>query len=241
MTMTLPFGVFLPRFDLVRATKALATLLRDPDDLPQVFVLIEALAGTAPHRLLIKMLMTPSGRQMVREQPDILPILADREGLRALPEGSLGRAYLAFVEAEGITPEGIRDASFALTGASRRAAFPFIKMRMRDTHDVWHAVTGYKGDVLGELSLLAFTLAQNWHPGIALILVAAILKGLGSTDTSLIFEGYKRGRAAAWFPAQKWEDLLARPLVEVRELLSVGSPPVYTPIRTSELRAGGVI
>ena len=31
--------------------------------------------------------------------------------LRALPEGSLGRAYLSFVESEGISPEGIRDAS----------------------------------------------------------------------------------------------------------------------------------
>ncbi len=30
----------LPHFDLPRASRALAALLRDPDDLPQVFTLI---------------------------------------------------------------------------------------------------------------------------------------------------------------------------------------------------------
>src|SRR5277367_2749057 len=95
----------LPRFDVLRAGRALAALLRDPDDLPQVFVLIDAISGTAPHRLLFALGRTERGARLLRERPDILPILADRSALRRLPEGSLGRAYLAFVESEGITPE----------------------------------------------------------------------------------------------------------------------------------------
>ena len=43
----------LPRFHLPRAGRALAALLRDPDDLPQVFTLIDSISGTAPHRLLL--------------------------------------------------------------------------------------------------------------------------------------------------------------------------------------------
>ena len=115
--------------------------------------------------------------RLLREKPDIVPTLVDREGLRALPEGSLGRACdLAFVESEGISPEGIR------RGERRRGSrrpprlsesSQYIHERMRDTHDLWHAATGYKGDVLGELALLAFTLAQNWNTAIAMTSAAA--------------------------------------------------------------------
>ena len=232
----------LPRYDLPRAGRALATLLKDPDDLPQVFTLIESLSGTAPHRLLRRLRRTESGRRMLQRRPDIAPTLSDRGGLRRMPEGSLGRAYLAFVEAEGISAQGIKSASEEghITDSSS-ADFAFLHMRMRDTHDLWHAVTGYEGDVVGELSLLAFTLAQNWNTAVALLVGAAFLKGFGRTETHVIREGYRRGKRSAWLPATEWETLLERPLEEVRALLEVGPPPVYTPIRTTELRAMGVI
>jgi ubiquinone biosynthesis protein COQ4 len=233
-------ALVLPRFDLPRASRALAALLRDPDDLPNVFTLIDSISGTAPHRLLFAFRRSESGRRLLRDRPDIVPILADRAGLRALPEGSLGRAYLAFVESEGITPQGIKSASEVIT--PRAGAFSFLSQRMRDTHDLWHAATGYRGDVLGEASLLAFTLAQHWNTGIAFIVMAAVLKGFGrEVQTGVICEGYRRGRAAAWLPAQEWEALIPLPLEEVRARLKLGAPPVYTPIRTSELRAAGVL
>jgi ubiquinone biosynthesis protein COQ4 len=232
----------LPHYDLPRAGRALAALLRDPDDLPQVFTLIEAISGTAPHRLLLGFKRTPTGARILRERPDIVPLLADRASLRALPDGSLGRAYLAFVESEGISPQGIRDASSeGQSNRSRPEVFSYLHERMRDTHDLWHAATGYKGDVLGELALLAFTLGQSWNMGLALIVVTAMLKGLGRGETRLIREGFRRGRAAAWLPAQDWESLLALPLDEVRARLRLDAPPVYTPLRTPELRAQGLL
>jgi ubiquinone biosynthesis protein COQ4 len=232
-------ALVLPRFHLPRAGRALAALLRDPDDLPQVFTLIDSISGTAPHRLLFAFRRSKSGARLLRDRPDIVPILADRPGLLALPDGSFGRAYLAFVESEGITPEGIKSASQAIT--PRPGAFSFLNQRMRDTHDLWHAATGYKGDVLGEASLLAFTLAQHWNTGIAFIVAAALLKGFGRMETTLIREGYRRGRAAAWLPAQEWESLLPLPLEEVRARLKLGPPPAYTPMRSNELRAAGWI
>jgi ubiquinone biosynthesis protein COQ4 len=238
VTQSLPF----PHYDLPRAGRALAALIRDPDDLPQVFTLIESVSGTAPHRLLWKFKRTESGARMLREKPDIVPLLANREALRTLPEGSLGRAYLAFVESEGITAEGIVSASSE--GRSNRAppeAFAYLQARMRDTHDLWHAAIGYKGDVVGELSLLAFTLAQNWNLGLALIIVTALIKGLGRSESGLVFDGFRRGRSAAWLPAQEWESMLALPLAQVRERLKLKAPPVYTPLRTRELRAQGML
>jgi ubiquinone biosynthesis protein COQ4 len=232
----------LPHYDLPRAGRALAALLRDPDDLPQVFTLIESISGTAPHRLLLQFKRTATGARILRDRPDIVPLLADRASLRALPDGTLGRAYLAFVESEGISPEGIREASSEGQSARRRPeVFSYLHARMRDTHDLWHPVTGYKGDVLGELALLAFTLGQHWNAGVALIVVTALLKGLGRGEIRMIREGFRRGRAAAWLPAQDWESLLPLPLDEVRARLKLGAPPGYTPLRTSELRAQGLI
>lgn len=230
----------LPHYDLPRAGRALGALLRDPDDLPQVFTLIESMSGTAPHRLMLGFRRTEVGRRLLRDKPDIAPTLSDRAALRALPEGSLGRAYLAFVEAEGISAEGIRDAS--TQGMTReRWHFEYLHQRMRDTHDLWHAATGYQGDVLGELALLAFSLGQNWNTAIALIVVSAIVKGHAHGATAVIRDGFRRGRKAAWLPAQDWESLLVLPLDVVRARLRLEAPAAYVPVRTSELRAEGVI
>jgi ubiquinone biosynthesis protein COQ4 len=239
--MSLSLSLPLPHYDLARARRALSALMRDPDDLPQVFELIESISGTAPHRLLRRFRRTDAGRRILREEPDITTTLIDRAALRALPEGSLGRAYLAFVESEGISPEGIRDASEK--GRDRRIpeAFAYLHCRMRDTHDLWHAATGYKGDVRGELALLAFTLAQNWNTGVGLIVGTAIVKGLGGGATAMILDGYRRGRAAAWLPAQEWESLLPLPLAEVRARLKLGAPAEYVPLRTTELRDQGLL
>lgn len=45
-----------------------------------------------------------------------------------------------------------------------------VSGRMRDTHDLWHVLTGYSGDVLGETALLGFIFAQTGNPGVALII-----------------------------------------------------------------------
>jgi ubiquinone biosynthesis protein COQ4 len=235
-------SLLFPHFDVLRAGRAIKALLDDPDDLPRVFTVIDALDGTAPHRLYLRMRMSPTGSRILREQPDIVPRLADRAALAALPEGSLGRAYLAFVEREGISAEGILQASLegvgVLTGPS---GLGFVRRRARDTHDLWHAATGYHGDVAGELGLLAFTLAQHWNTGVAVIIGAAIGRAYGKSELDVIRDGWRRGRAAAWLHAQDWEAMLPLQLDEVRARLRLGAPPVYKTVRTEDLRAAGLI
>jgi ubiquinone biosynthesis protein COQ4 len=237
------------RFRPGRALLAVRDLLKDPDDLPKVFTLLESTSGRTLERLHARLMASPKGAKLLAGRPDIVDQLADREGLRKLPEGSLGRAYLAFVESEGISPAGIRKA--AEDGRIAHEDLPpelaYVHFRMRDTHDLWHAVTGYKGDVLGELTLLAFIFAQTWNPGVAVLVAAGTLRTLshtalttrdeGPAARALIRNGYLRGRRAAWLPEQHWEDMLAMPLAEVRAKLGVGEPPVYREIRSSELRA----
>ena len=238
MTASFP----IPHYDLPRASRALAALFRNPDDLPQVFTLLEAMSGTAPYRLMRRFRRDATGARLLRDQPDIVAVLADREGLRKLPAGSLGREYLAFVESEGISAQGILDASRrGRTDKSMSPEYAYVRDRMRDTHDLWHALTGYKGDALGELALLAFILGQNFNLALAMIVIGGLLKGLGRGDMSLVVDGYRRGRSTAWLPAQDWEALMALPLGEVRKRLRVGDAPQYRPVRTADLRAIGAI
>lgn len=227
-----------------RALRAVAALARNPDDTAQVFALIEALSGVrTPRRIVRRLAATPAGASLLRERPDIVKQLGDREALRRLPDESLGHAYLRFVDAEGITAEGLRDASAQGESGQRHAALEveFIRERLRDTHDLWHTVLGYRGDVLGEAALLAFTFAQTRNPAIGVLVLVGLAKLNTSEARSLIIHGFARGLRAAWLPGQPWESLLPLSLDEVRRRLNVDAPPAYTPVRSSELRASGFL
>jgi ubiquinone biosynthesis protein COQ4 len=109
---------------------------------------------------------------------------------------------------------------------------------MRDTHDLWHAAIGYHGDVLGETALLGFIFAQTRNPAIAFIIGIGLLKTIGAPEArAVILDGYRRGRAAAWLPEVRWETLLALPLSEVSMRLHLEEAPVYTQIRSADLKA----
>jgi ubiquinone biosynthesis protein COQ4 len=221
------------------AMRALRALLNDPDDTAQVFRIVEALSGKAPERLLERLRRSPTGAGLLRDRPDLLGRLTDRAALEKLPEGTLGREYLRFLDSEGITAAGLRQASIDGHKSDSPEVDPefyFVRDRMRDTHDLWHTVTGYKGDLIGEASLLAFSFAQTWNPGIGLIVMTAILRGGDPHVRKLILGGFTRGLRAAFLPAVRWEDLLAQPIVEVRERLAVGAPVSYVPFRSSEYK-----
>lgn len=228
---------FAPR----RALRAARILARDPDDLPQVFTIIESLSFDTLQRIHDRMMRSETGRRLIANKPDIVDRLADRAALARLPEGTLGRAYLDFVSRENISAEGIRAAGDK--GMTHEHPVPadleWVHARMRDTHDLWHAAVGYHGDVLGETALLGFTFAQTWNPAIALILAIGLGKTIGVAPEArrTILDGFRRGKRAAYLPEQEWEAMLELPVAEVRRRLGLESVPVYTPIRSAELRA----
>jgi ubiquinone biosynthesis protein COQ4 len=224
------------------ALRALAALAADPDDLPKVFTIIESLPGRSPEWMLARLRATGEGRHLLATKPDLGARLADRAALHALPAGTLGRAYAELMDHEGITPQGIIDASIAGREVSveRSADHRYLADRMRDTHDLWHVVTGYGMDLLGEASLLCFIYTQTKSPGIAVVALLGALKAHGA-ERRVMLEGYRRGRRAEWLPAIAWESLLDRPLADVRALLRVGSPPRYEPVTTASLRESGLL
>lgn len=225
-----------PRIHPLVAWRALRELLRNPDDTKQVFTIIDALSGRSGARMFERFRKTPTGVRILEERRSLLATLSDREALRALPEGSLGRVYAEFTEREQISADGLVDASVE---GGRRFDFGeqrrLFGERLRDMHDLWHVVTGYGRDLLGEASLLAFSYAQTRNRGVGFIVLVAWLKARGAEGRpfrALLRGGYRRGKEAAWLPAADWEALLAKPLDEVRRELRVGPLPVYEPVRS---------
>lgn len=225
---------FVPAFRPLEAWRAVRALIADPRDTAQVFTIIDSLSGRSMQRLTQRFIADPTGKRLFETRANILPILEDRAGLARMPKGSLAHAYLGFVEREGLDADGLVAAS--MSGRSERTvddeAFSYVSDRIRDTHDLWHAVTGYHGDIIGEASILAFTLPHVWNPGVAVIIAAAALQFRSAEFNEHLVRGFRIGSRAAWLPAAPWEELLELPLDSVRRILHIEPVPAYVPVRT---------
>jgi len=225
----------MPRRRPLEAAAALRRLVANPEDTAQVFVIMRALSGNALVDGHARFAKTDVGATVLQEQRDLLQVLCDRARLRAMPEGSLGRAYLEFVEANGITAEGLVDASettapdyVELTESEGRYA-----RRLRDQHDLWHVLTGYSTQPYGEVCVVSFSFPQTSNLGFAAIALIGALKIAKESGSRQVFrdawQAYRRGRRARWLPGADWEALLARPIGQVRAELGIEPRPQPRP------------
>lgn len=233
-----------PTANPLRALKAFVRLAKDPNDTAQVFEIVQSFEGQG-NRDFERFRRSPSGQTILRERRDLLATLGDRKSLAAMPEGSLGRAYLDFCHRNGFDTDGLVRASgqgSRLTGDEL-----FFTNRVRDAHDLWHVVTGWDTDVVGELSLLGFTFSQTRDMGIAIIAAGGYLHSFAHTRRlrdgrfeearRLIRRGLRDGREASWLPGVPWEDLLPMDLEAVRRLLQIRKAPAYDRIAAAEIAA----
>ena len=219
------------------AWEGIRALIIDPDDTPQVFKIIRALSGNSDERQFKKFQQSEHGPTILAEKRSLVARLSDREYLLSLPEGSLGRVYADFTEREQITPDGLVEASESVPPlqdevvSERRELFG---TRLRDSHDLWHVVTGYGRDLIGEAALLAFTYRQIRNRGIGFIVFVAYFKAGKEfpEERVMIRDGFRRSGKAGWLPGADWEALLERPLAEVRETLGVIPVENYRVVRS---------
>lgn len=212
------------------AWRALRRLLANPEATEEVFTIVRALSGSSLQKGLKRFASTGHGRYVLENRIDLLQTLQNKDYLSSLPANSLGRHYLNFIEKEKISAGGLVDASDKdITYAEMGEDLTRFATRQRDTHDLWHTLTQYGRDELGELCLLAFTYAQNQNPGIAFIILAGLLKmrtRYGLKIFSAVYKAYRSSKRAKWLPEQNWEELLERPIEDVRQFLKI-HPPVH--------------
>lgn len=199
------------------AADALVALMRNPDDTEQVFVL--GLIANAPFfpRLLARWSIDPVGSALLAERPAIDSRSVDYPALRVLPDGTLGREYVRFLDERGLDPDLFQPPP----GLPEIPAY--VAQRVRQTHDLWHVVTGYDTDVAGELALQGFTFAQLRMPSaLAIALLGSARFGLADRHIPvLVLEGYQRGRRAAYLPTFRFEHHWTKPLPALRAELGI--------------------
>ncbi len=166
---------------------------------------------------------------MFHEQPDLHAALADRDALAKLPEGSLGRAYLAHLDAHGLEPEKL--VALGESEDQRSAAadpdLHWWAERSRLCHDLWHVMSGYSASGDGEAALLCFSHGQIGGRANAILGLLANLRltrEQGPAAAARAIRAWRRGRAAGCLGALPWEALLQEPLEEVRR--AAGVPPI---------------
>lgn len=201
-----------------RALRALARVVANPDETDQVLEFLTMINGTPKVERLARFFDDPRGAKLYAEARAIDSRL-DLDALAALPADTLGHAYATFLRSHGLTPD-IFDGSPPGISDPRVA---YVIQRMRQTHDLWHVVTGHETDPFGEVALQAFTYAQIRAPGSLVLAAVGTLRGTRHRPTLVreVVAAYRAGTRAAAMPPFPWEDHWATPLAEVRALLGI--------------------
>lgn len=214
--------------NLPMAARGMWTLARDTSRTDAVFTIISALTGNSFERTYQQFIRTEYGQTLLRERPILMQKLSDREALAALPEGSLGREYLRFMEEGKLTAEGLVDAQNTGVDPTKELDLDedrrYVADRIRDQHDLWHVLTDYGCDDTGEIANLWFSVGQFGNPGMAFIAFFGMMDGI--MDRRLLwprfcYRALKRGLSAKRLVSEPLEDLLPLPIDEARRRLGI--------------------
>jgi len=222
------------RFRPLIAWKHMQKLIADKEDTEQVFHIIESLNGRSFEKNFHAFAASDAGKALLAKKEYLPPLLDDHEWIRALPDGTVGRAYVDFMEREGLTAQGLVEESEKFKGAMRDFDddYYWYGNRLRDTHDLFHVLSGYGRDALGEASLLAFTYSQN--PGLGVIFISfmgtrQIIKSVPKEARVMdcFREGKRNGAAASRIVREDIIALLHEPLDAARARLNIAKPVAY--------------
>ena len=215
-----------------RALRELRALLETPDATEHAIDFMYALGSGAFERNFQRLAETARGRALLADRPSLLAALSDRGALARMPDGSLGRAYLEYLERNGFEPAGLLQLEHRVQARWERddgvPRLDPLRDWFRDrsilAHDLFHVLTDYGTDDLGEATLLAFSLAQFGGRAQALLTAGAAfdcVRARGWRFLRYDFRAWRRGRRAASLVALPWEELLPLRLETVRRLAGV--------------------
>ncbi|KAF6233675.1 hypothetical protein HO173_008232 [Letharia columbiana] len=190
------------------------------------------------YRLRDAMLSNPTGRRILRDRPRITSKTMSVTKLRALPENGVGRAYVSWLDREGVSPDTRNSVKYI---DDEECAY--VMQRYRECHDFYHALTGLPVFVEGEVALKAFEFANTLLPMTGLSVFAitrmkpaerirfwntylpwAVSNGLRSKDIINVY----------------WEEELERDVDDLRNELGIKRPPDLRDTRRSLREHKGV-
>lgn len=217
-------------------------LISNKEDTRQVFEIIQAVSGDSGRRLFKRFTDTPYGKRVISEPVRLEEVLSDREALRLMPAGSLGRAYLDFMEGENLTADGLlasaEEAGIDFSDDTQFEDYRRLFLHLQVSHDLWHVISGYGRDALGELCNLVFSKALTNNPGFGwIIFIGQFAQKLDQFSTptfKALDEARRMSRGVQWLPGYDVEKLLPMKLSAVRAELNITEPAIYNAIPQAE-------
>jgi len=137
--------------------------------------------------------------------------------LAKLPPHTLGGAYARHMQANDLRVDYYPEA------AAPRNRMQFLRQRMRQTHDIWHVLTGFGTDEFEEVGIQGFYAGQGVSSMAAFIAAGAFLKSVLRCrfpelhkHMDSFCEGYGAGKRAESLLAVKWEELWGESVESLR-------------------------
>ncbi|HEX8437223.1 Coq4 family protein [Archangium sp.] len=200
------------------AWQALEVLKRDASD-PVYGPLFNECLDIDVYKSLVRTFSrSEEGRRLLSERPSLRAGDLDLEALEKLPSGTLGRELMRYFQDNNIQP-------FPTTQPVT-TDLQYIGKRVRETHDLFHVVTGYKTDVVGEMELQAFILGNLHLPTAVLILLFSsrdLHKRVPQFDAGeyrrRLWAAFRRGGRSRHFASFPWESHWETPVAQLRQQL----------------------
>ncbi|HEY9643259.1 MAG TPA: Coq4 family protein [Coleofasciculaceae cyanobacterium] len=194
-------------------------IVRAPDgDFAAIDQLARASSDSESFQLMVSQLSQhPQGKKAFETRFSLGAI--DLEQLRKLAPGTLGHIYAEHMVQNQLKP---------LQAPPAESAYHFLATHITETHDIWHVVTGSKTDILGEIQLEAFYVAQLemsrfWLALLAKNLMKSVVYDIESSNQYMasLTKGWLMGKKAKPLFGIEWNALWETPIEQVRILLHV--------------------
>lgn len=196
--------------------------LRDSSDVEALLVGEELSSVDRMGKLVPTLEATAEGRALLEERPRLTSAEVDLDALRALPDGSLGRAWLDHLDRNGLD----LDALAVPVTHGRTPLDNWLLERVRQTHDIWHTVLGLSTQAHEEVLAHTFQWPQLQMPYSWLVVTFGIPKHflLEWRPRALrrrLPAAWRAGRRARPLIAVYWERRWHQPIDDLRRELGV--------------------
>jgi ubiquinone biosynthesis protein COQ4 len=192
--------------------KSFVSMLFGDNRLQTVDEMIDGLMTTPAYALMADHLKhDPACAELIRDR--YIPPVHDLEVLLTYPPESLGYIYAVTMKKTGLDPN-------LHLGMTAESDAHYVELRLSQTHDLWHVVTGFDTSVIGEIGLQAFHLPQFPYPLATMLIANSLISSTLMAPETLpqllvaIAQGFQMGKTAQPLFAQKWEEGWEKPLTQ---------------------------
>jgi ubiquinone biosynthesis protein COQ4 len=206
----------------LRLGEAVIRVLLDSEQTSEIHAAEELTGREAFARFRDELFDDEEGRALLAERPELCSKQVDYDALRSLSPETLGRRYVSHLDRHGLSA----DSQAAATRYVDDEEIAYLMRRFRQTHDVWHALTGLGTAGHEEVLLHAFSFGQLRLPVSAMIVFFGgvkhmVLEGRWQTLRHGMLDAWRAGRDAKPLLPVYWERHWVEPMTEVCARLGV--------------------